>query len=167
MDFGDEGGLSLGSRRFSQMIRRLDFIQMKHYIIPNISDNFSVAKEILADFPQSRIFCLYGNLGAGKTTFTQSLCKALGVEEAVTSPTFSLVNEYKGSKATIYHFDFYRIQSEEEAYNIGYEEYFYSDAYCFIEWGEKIPNLIPDDTVSLYIEVGENGKREIRAGMSL
>lgn len=135
---------------------------MKTYILPDISHNLAIAKEILSDYPQTRIFCLYGNLGAGKTTFIQSLCKVLGVTEAVTSPTFSLVNEYEGNNCIIYHFDFYRIKSEEEAYDMGYEEYFYSDAYCFIEWGEKIPNLIPDEAVSISIEVGEKAKRLLR-----
>lgn len=133
----------------------------KQYIISDISHNFEVAKQILSDFPDTKIFCLYGNLGAGKTTFTQSLCKVLGVDEAVTSPTFSLVNEYEGKNCIIYHFDFYRIKSEEEVYDMGYEEYFYADAYCFIEWGEKIPNLIPDTAVAMYIEVGEKGERHI------
>lgn len=133
----------------------------KQYIIPDISHNFGIAKQILSDFPHTKIFCLYGNLGAGKTTFTQSLCKVLGVEEAVTSPTFSLVNEYIGENCVIYHFDFYRIKSEEEVYDMGYEEYFYADAYCFIEWGEKIPNLIPNNAISMFIEVDEKGKRII------
>lgn len=135
---------------------------MKTYILPDISYNLAIAKEILSDYPKTRIFCLYGNLGAGKTTFIQSLCKVLGVIEAVTSPTFSLVNEYEGNNCIIYHFDFYRIKSEEEAYDMGYEEYFYSDAYCFIEWGEKIPNLIPDEAVSISIEVGEKAERLLR-----
>jgi tRNA threonylcarbamoyladenosine biosynthesis protein TsaE len=131
------------------------------FISHSESDNYAIAVQILAAFPMTKIFCLYGNLGAGKTTFTKSFCEVLGVKETVTSPTFALVNEYQGAKNTIYHFDFYRIKSEEEAYDMGYEEYFFSDAYCFIEWGEKIPNLIPDDAVAIYIEAQGANERQI------
>lgn len=125
------------------------------------ADNLDIAKAILAAFPKTRVFCLYGNLGAGKTTFSKSLCQVLGVTDAVTSPTFSLVNEYEGENIKVYHFDFYRIKSEEEAYDIGYEDYFFSGDYCFVEWGEKIPNLIPDDAVRIFIAVLEEGSRRM------
>ncbi|MFN0203981.1 MAG: tRNA (adenosine(37)-N6)-threonylcarbamoyltransferase complex ATPase subunit type 1 TsaE [Bacteroidia bacterium] len=128
-----------------------------HFISHKELDNEEIAKQILAEFPDTRIFLMVGDLGAGKTTFTKSFCKALGVNTVVTSPTFSLVNEYKGKDCLIYHFDFYRIKTEEEVYDMGYEEYFYSGNYCFIEWSEKIPNLIPEGALLItFHPTGEN-----------
>ena len=99
-------------------------------------------------------------MGAGKTTLIKSLCDALGITEPVTSPTFSIVNEYRGGGKIIYHFDFYRLKTQTEAYDLGYEEYFYSDAWCFIEWPEKIPDLLPDHYVRISIKVtGENSRQ--------
>ena len=121
-----------------------------------------VAQQILAKCNSQRVFTFSGNLGSGKTTFIKYLCKVLGVEEQVTSPTFALVNEYQGAnKLKIYHFDFYRIKNIQEAYDMGYEEYFYSGKYCFIEWPELIKELVPNDAINIYIEV-ENGKRKIK-----
>ena len=102
-----------------------------------------------------------GEMGAGKTTLIKAVCKYLGVEDNVSSPTFSLVNEYEGFKDIIYHFDFYRINDEEEAYAIGFEEYEYNGDYLFIEWGEKIPNLIPVESHVIEISILENGKRKL------
>ncbi len=120
----------------------------------------SVASEILAAFPNLRIFALFGPMGAGKTTLIQSFCKVLGVEGVVSSPTFSLVNEYTTQQdETIFHFDFYRIEKIEEVYDIGYEEYVYSGAYCFMEWPEKITELLPDSYVYISIEENENRER--------
>jgi tRNA threonylcarbamoyladenosine biosynthesis protein TsaE len=121
-----------------------------------------IAQQILAKCNSQRVFTFSGNLGSGKTTFIKYLCKVLGVEEQVTSPTFALVNEYQGAnKLKIYHFDFYRIKNIQEAYDMGYEEYFYSGKYCFIEWPELIKELVPNDAINIYIEV-ENGKRKIK-----
>ena len=100
-------------------------------------------------------------MGAGKTTFINALCAELGVMDNTSSPTFSLVNEYQGAQETIYHFDFYRLKDEEEALDMGYEEYFYSDAYCFVEWPEKIPNLLPADARTVAIEVCSPTSRKI------
>lgn len=100
-------------------------------------------------------------MGAGKTTLIKELCAALGVEEAVTSPTFSIVNEYDIPLGKIFHFDFYRLKTESEALDMGYEEYFYSGNYCFIEWPEKIPNLLPESFVSIGIKVVADNSREI------
>jgi tRNA threonylcarbamoyladenosine biosynthesis protein TsaE len=118
----------------------------------------------LLDFAASqRIFLFYGDMGAGKTTFIKSLCEGLGVSESVTSPTFSIVNEYRGASATVYHFDFYRLKNQSEAFDMGYEEYFYSDAYCFIEWPEKIADLLPNHYLKVSIEAISPSAREIIA----
>ncbi len=101
-------------------------------------------------------------MGAGKTTFIQALCRVLKVEDIVTSPTFALVNEYKSlSRGMLYHFDFYRIKNLTEVYDLGYEEYFYQDAYCFIEWPEMIEALLPESAVKIKIDVMKNGSRRI------
>ncbi|HEY0031346.1 MAG TPA: tRNA (adenosine(37)-N6)-threonylcarbamoyltransferase complex ATPase subunit type 1 TsaE [Bacteroidia bacterium] len=103
-----------------------------------------LAKKMLKYFDGQKIIAFYGELGAGKTTLIKAICKELGVTDVMTSPTFSIVNEYRGPKGQkIYHFDFFRLQSVGEAYDMGYEEYFYSGAYCFIEWPEKIAELLP------------------------
>ncbi len=121
-----------------------------------------VAKQLLDKCNSQRVFTFSGNLGSGKTTFIKYLCKVLGVEEQVTSPTFALVNEYNGAnKLKVFHFDFYRIKNIQEAYDMGYEEYFYSGNYCFIEWPELIKELVPEDAVNMSLEI-KNGKREIK-----
>ena len=121
----------------------------------------SAAAEIVSFSANSRIFLFYGDMGAGKTTLIKALCECLGTTETVTSPTFSIVNEYIGAKNRIFHFDFYRLKNESEALDMGYEEYFYSDAYCFIEWPEKIPNLLPDHYVKIQISVTGSSSRQI------
>jgi tRNA threonylcarbamoyladenosine biosynthesis protein TsaE len=118
-----------------------------------------IAKALLSQFKNNRVFTFSGNLGSGKTTFIKYLCKVLGVAGNISSPTFALVNEYEGAKGLIiYHFDFYRIKNVREAYDMGYEEYFYSGNYCFVEWPEMVKELIPEDAVKVLIEV----KNEIR-----
>ena len=122
----------------------------------------SISKELLAA-TDKKIFAFFATMGAGKTTLIKQLIKELGVEDNVSSPTFSLVNEYQDSNGEpIFHFDFYRIEEEEEALDIGIEEYFDTDAYCFIEWPEMIENLLPLETVSVFITALENGKRNIQ-----
>ncbi|MDR6783574.1 tRNA threonylcarbamoyladenosine biosynthesis protein TsaE [Pedobacter africanus] len=117
----------------------------------------SAARKILALATDGRIFIFEGDMGAGKTTLIKSLAKAMGVTEVVSSPTFSIVNEYNANGKPIYHFDFYRIKNLQEAYDIGYEEYFYSGNTCFIEWPEKIEGLIPEHYLKISIEtLGEN-----------
>lgn len=121
----------------------------------------SIANEIISSAANSRIFLFYGDMGAGKTTLIKALCEQLGVTEPATSPTFSIVNEYIGKDNKIYHFDFYRLKNETEALDMGYEEYFYSDAYCFIEWPEKIPNLLPLHYNKIEITVQLDNSRSI------
>ena len=124
----------------------------------SVSQLPAIATEIIAIAKTNRIFLFYGDMGAGKTTLIKSVCACLGVTDNVTSPTFSIVNEYKGlSGQKIYHFDFYRIKDQTEALDMGYEEYFYSGAYCFIEWPEKVNGLLPESYVRVEIKVtGEN-----------
>ncbi len=121
----------------------------------------AIASEIIAFAADTRIFLFYGEMGAGKTTLIKSLCESLGTTETVTSPTFSIVNEYIGESHKIYHFDFYRLKTQTEALDMGYEEYFYSDAYCFIEWPEKIPDLLPLHYVNIRIHVTGHSSRDI------
>lgn len=121
-----------------------------------------VAKELSKRFEKSKIVLFYGHMGAGKTTFINLLCKELGIVGETSSPTFSIVNEYhtNGSEK-IYHFDFYRLKSEMEAYDLGYEDYLYSGNLCLIEWPEKIDSLIPEDVIEFHIN-GIGDKREIK-----
>jgi len=115
-----------------------------------------VSRQILEAFPDSRVFALYGKMGAGKTTLIKELCHRLGVSDEVQSPTFSIINEYKiNGKESVFHFDFYRIGKIEEVFDIGYEDYVYSGSYCFIEWPELAEDLLPEGTVRLEIS-GEN-----------
>jgi len=126
----------------------------------NLEQLNSIAKQILDYTSTHKKFAFYGEMGVGKTTLIKALSLQLGVSDIVSSPTFSIVNEYQADEITkIYHFDFYRIQDEKEAYDIGYEEYFFSNAYCFIEWPEKIPNLIEEDIVKIKMSVVENTRR--------
>ncbi|MEI6577306.1 MAG: tRNA (adenosine(37)-N6)-threonylcarbamoyltransferase complex ATPase subunit type 1 TsaE [Bacteroidota bacterium] len=122
----------------------------------NLNDLPSIARALLSAYPDRRIFAFYGGMGAGKTTFIKILCQELGAVDEASSPTFSIVNQYltpEGSR--LYHFDFYRIKKVEEAYDIGYENYFFSGDYCFIEWPEKITELLPEDSVEVRIEETE------------
>lgn len=128
----------------------------------NISELEEVAKKIIIFAKDLKIWTFEGQMGVGKTTLIQSICKVLEVEDTVQSPTYALVNEYQTiNKNIIYHFDFYRIKDEEEALDMGYEDYFYDDKYCFIEWPSKIVSLIPDKHLSIKIEV-ENNSRVIQ-----
>jgi len=126
----------------------------------NVEQLNSIAKQILDYTSTHKKFAFYGEMGVGKTTLIKALSLQLGVTEIVSSPTFSIVNEYQADESTkIYHFDFYRIEDEKEAYDMGYEEYFFSNAYCFIEWPEKIPNLIEEDMVQIKMSVEGNKRR--------
>ena len=126
----------------------------------NLEQLNSIAKQILDYTSTHKKFAFYGEMGVGKTSLIKALSLHLGVLDAVSSPTFSIVNEYQADENTkIYHFDFYRIEDEKEAYDMGYEEYFFSNAYCFIEWPEKIPNLIEEDMVKIKMSVEGNKRR--------
>ena len=119
----------------------------------------AVAQQILDNNP-NKVILFNGEMGVGKTTLIKQLCKTLGVEDATSSPTFSLVNEYlTTSNQTVYHFDFYRLNKETEALDMGADDYFYSGNWCFIEWSEKISSLIPEQHTTITIELLPSGER--------
>ncbi len=121
-----------------------------------------VARQIIAGFEHKRVFALYGAMGAGKTTLIKALCREIGVRDKVVSPTFSLINEYINAEGEpVFHFDFYRIKAVSEAFDMGYEEYFYSGHYCFVEWPEKIEQLLPPGFVYINIQVGDGSQTRI------
>ena len=121
------------------------------------------AKQFIANIGDSTVFAFYGNMGAGKTTFVKAVCEELGVDDVITSPTFSIVNEYRSEQTgeLIYHFDFYRVKKIEVVYDMGFEDYFYSGALCFIEWPELCEEVLPDDTVKVSINEEPDGSRTI------
>lgn len=135
-----------------------------HIITINSLDEYpKAAREFIRFMEKGRIFAFYGKMGSGKTTFIKSICEELGVEDTINSPTFAIVNEYEDRDMnTIYHFDFYRIKSIAEVYNMGYEEYFYGSAYCFMEWPELVEELLPEETIKVYIEENEDTTRTVR-----
>ncbi len=130
--------------------------------IDSLDHIHEAAREFIAAMGDNTVFAMYGKMGAGKTTFTKAVCKCLGVEDIINSPTFAIVNEYRSdSGELIYHFDFYRIKKLEEVYDMGYEDYFYSGALCFIEWPELVEELLPGNTVKVTIEENEDGSRTV------
>jgi tRNA threonylcarbamoyladenosine biosynthesis protein TsaE len=118
-------------------------------------------KFLLSDSGNQKILLFYGEMGAGKTTFIKAFCAALGVEDTVSSPTFSIVNEYQSTKGIIYHFDFYRLKNQTEALDLGLEEYLDSGNYCLIEWPEKIPDLLPENYVHISLKVRPDQQRKL------
>lgn len=131
--------------------------------VNQLADLPEVASRLLSNFPANRIFLFFGEMGAGKTTFIKTLCESLKVDDKVSSPTYSIVNEYHSATGKVYHFDFYRLKNETEALDMGYEEYFYDGNYCFVEWPEKISNLWPPEFVRVKITVVNEHERLISA----
>lgn len=128
----------------------------------SISELPEIAKEIIQN-ASSKILLFYGEMGVGKTTLIKEISKFLGTQDITSSPTFSIVNEYSTEKnGLVYHFDFYRIEDEEEAMDIGIEDYFYSDNWCFVEWPENIENLLPLNSVEIHLTLLDNQKRNIQ-----
>ena len=132
--------------------------------IDNIDSIREAARQFVAATGENTVYAFYGKMGAGKTTFIKAVCEELGVEDVITSPTFAIVNEYRSDTTgeLIYHFDFYRIKKIEEVYDMGYEDYFYSGALCFIEWPELIEELLPEEAVKVTIEENADGSRIVR-----
>jgi len=136
-------------------------------LISNIEDIRKAAHEFITHIGSHTVFAFYGKMGVGKTTFIKAICEELGVDDVITSPTFAIVNEYSISSPSttqsskIYHFDFYRIKKIDEVYDMGYEDYFYSGALCFIEWPELIDSLLPEDAVKINIIEKEDGARAV------
>lgn len=133
-------------------------------ILFSLDEIRDAARRFVQEMGEHTLFAFYGKMGAGKTTFIKALCEELGVSDMVSSPTFALVNEYRSDTTgeLIYHFDFYRINKPEEAYDLGYEDYFYSGALCFIEWPELVESLLPEETVKVSIEETDGGKRLLK-----
>ena len=142
--------------------------------IKDIEHIREAAREFIEHIGDHRVFAFYGKMGAGKTTFVKAICEELGVEDVITSPTFAIINNYElrdtndnvgirnsesGIPQDIFHFDFYRIKKLEEVYDMGYEDYFYSGAFCFIEWPELIEEILPDDAVRVSITEQDDGSR--------
>ena len=147
--------------------------------IKDIEHIREAARQFIDQIGDARVFAFYGKMGAGKTTFIKAVCEELGVEDVITSPTFAIVNEYTitptGSARSylqvgehpspitqVYHFDFYRIKKLDEVYDMGYEDYFYSGAVCFIEWPELMEELLPETAVRVTIEEQPDGTRTIK-----
>lgn len=132
---------------------------MKRIEIDSLSELPRVAEAVIEALDGRSVVLLRGGMGAGKTTLVSRIAALLGAEDTVTSPTFALVNQYEGQECRIYHFDFYRIDSIEEVFDLGYEEYFYSGDLCLVEWPEKIEPLIPDDAMVVCITAGDDEQR--------
>ncbi len=145
--------------------------------IDNLEHIREAAREFIEHIGDHCVFAFYGKMGAGKTTFVKAVCEELGVDDVITSPTFAIINEYTATPSTaaansslftlhsslqIYHFDFYRIKKLEEVYDMGYEDYFYSGALCFIEWPELIEEILPDDAVRVSITEQADGSRLVQ-----
>ena len=130
-------------------------------ISSSLNDLPNLAQQIINFAGNNRIFLFYGDMGAGKTTLIKALCGLLGSNDNITSPTFAIVNEYVGADSKIYHFDFYRLKNQTEALDMGCEEYFYSGDYCFIEWPDKIPDMLPPHYIDVSIGVLNDTSRKI------
>ena len=132
--------------------------------ITSLDNIREAAKQFIAAMEDNTVFAFYGKMGAGKTTFIKAICEELGVTDVINSPTFAIVNEYRSDETgeLIYHFDFYRIKKLDEVYDMGYEDYFYSGALCFIEWPELVEEVLPGDAVKVTIEEIEDGTRSVR-----
>lgn len=136
---------------------------MQTIVIKDLDSISESAKKFIGGMDNRTVFAFHGTMGAGKTTFIKAICEALGVEDVINSPTFAIINEYRSSETgeLIYHFDYYRINKLSEAQDIGTEDYFDSGALCFIEWPEKIEELLPNDVVNVTITENEDGTRTV------
>lgn len=134
-------------------------LEIKIKSLDGIAD---AARQFVDAMGENKVFAMFGPMGVGKTTFVKAVCEILGVEDTITSPTFAIVNEYRTNIGDqIFHFDFYRIRKVEEVYDMGYEDYVYSGAVCFLEWPELIEELLPEDAVRVTLSEEEDGTRTI------
>ena len=134
-------------------------LEIKIKSLDGIAD---AARQFVNAMGENKVFAMFGPMGVGKTTFVKAVCEILGVEDTITSPTFAIVNEYRTNTGDqIFHFDFYRIRKVEEVYDMGYEDYVYSGAVCFLEWPELIEELLPEDAVRVTLSEEEDGTRTI------
>lgn len=134
-------------------------LEIKIKSLDGIAD---AARQFVDAMGENKVFAMFGPMGVGKTTFVKAVCEILGVEDNITSPTFAIVNEYRTNTGDqIFHFDFYRIRKVEEVYDMGYEDYVYSGAVCFLEWPELIEELLPEDAVRVTLSEEEDGTRTI------
>ena len=142
---------------------KLTYEKNMELYINSLDDLHAVARTFIEALEEHTVVAFYGSMGAGKTTFVKALCEVLGIDDVVNSPTFSIVNEYRSDETgeQVYHFDFYRINKLSEVYDMGYEDYFYSGALCFIEWPELIEELLPEDALRVEITELPDGRRRI------
>ncbi|MGI6737001.1 MAG: tRNA (adenosine(37)-N6)-threonylcarbamoyltransferase complex ATPase subunit type 1 TsaE [Anaerovoracaceae bacterium] len=124
-------------------------------------DTKAFAQQLAQDARPGQVIALRGDLGTGKTALTRFLAQALGVREHITSPTFTIVREYRSGRLPLYHFDVYRIEDPEEMFELGYEEYFYGDGLCVIEWADRIAELLPEDTLDIRLEYGSTPQERL------
>ncbi len=137
-------------------------MEKRSFVSKSPADLPAAARAILSAYPEERVFAFYGEMGAGKTTLIKAFCQELGSVDVVSSPTFSLVNEYEDEKGNpVFHFDFYRIKALEELFDMGFEEYVYSGNYCFLEWPERMSELLPESYVYVSVDVSEKNERII------
>nr|WP_199157706.1 tRNA (adenosine(37)-N6)-threonylcarbamoyltransferase complex ATPase subunit type 1 TsaE [Pedobacter sp. ASV2] len=129
--------------------------------VKSLADLPNVANQLLDFAGNQKVFIFEGDMGAGKTTFIKIFCETLGVKDVVSSPTYSIVNEYESVNGPVYHFDFYRIKDIQEAYDLGYEEYFYGNGICLIEWPERVEELLPDHFIKVEITIIDESQRTI------
>ncbi len=135
---------------------------MKTYNISSPDELGAVASDFISNFGDEKVVAFYGTMGAGKTTFIKALCDVLKVDDVVNSPSFAIINEYSiPSGGVIFHFDFYRLKSVSEAFDMGYEDYFYSGNYCFIEWPEKVADILPSNYLKVMVDITSDNGREI------
>ena len=136
---------------------------MKEIKLNSLEEIGSVARTFLEEIGSNKLIAFYGHMGAGKTTFIKALCDELGVEDVVNSPTFAIVNEYTDREGeSVFHFDFYRIKSLDEAFGIGFDNYMDSGCFCFMEWPEKVEEILPEETLRVEICEVEDGTRLIK-----
>jgi tRNA threonylcarbamoyladenosine biosynthesis protein TsaE len=134
---------------------------MRKLVVNKLDELDAAVRQIMELAGKERVFLFYGEMGAGKTTLINKLCKHLGTTDHTSSPTFSIVNEYLIPNGSIYHFDFYRLKNQTEAFDLGYEDYFYSGNYCMVEWPQKIADLLPEKYIKIEIEALDENKRII------